>query len=258
MRKNQHGFAHLHFLPLVLVVLLIGALVTVYFMNNNHKNDGSQQSQASTIGGGVGPDCGTTKPLLKTSPVALSDLSTIIPMGNFAPPGHIGPTPHMYYNFLNTGTPTNIIPAKTTIHAPGDITITAITLFDNGSAINPFNSYRIDFSVCKQVTGYFIHVVGLSDKLAAIMKPPYDHTQTSKISGSKDEHTYQKNVNIKLTAGVQKPVELSLVLIATSASPEVFKQLHTASENFNTVRTYYRQMIVDRVYFDMIYLYYSI
>lgn len=147
------------------------------------------------------PDCRGTQGLLKASPVALNELSTIIPMGNFAPPGHIAPTPHMYFNFLNTGTPTNVVPAKTTIHAPGDITITQITLFDNGSAINPFNSYRIDFTVCKQVTGYFIHVVDLSDKLNAAMQPPYDHTQTSKISGSKDEHTYTKNVNIRLAAG---------------------------------------------------------
>ncbi|MDB5170217.1 MAG: hypothetical protein JWN82_613 [Candidatus Saccharibacteria bacterium] len=146
--------------------------------------------------------CGTTKELLKQSPINLDQLSTIIPLGNFAPPGHVIPTEHMYYNYLNAplpdGTPT---PVKTTLYVPADMTVNRITLFDNQSATKPFDSYRLDFTVCKQVKGYFIHVLQLNDKLTAAMSKPYDQTQTSDAGGGKLEHTYGKVVNVKLTAG---------------------------------------------------------
>jgi hypothetical protein len=146
--------------------------------------------------------CGTTNNLLKQSPINIDQLSTIIPLGNFAPPGHVIPTEHMYYNYLNIpladGTPT---PAKTTLYVPADMTVTRITLFDNQSATKPFDSYRLDFTVCKEVTGYFIHILQLNDKLKAAMSKPYDQTQTSDAGGGMLEHTYGKVVDVKLTAG---------------------------------------------------------
>ena len=186
----------------LLLIIALGC-TGAYFFTKGDKNAqqpvSSQDSQQSLNL----PDCSSTKAgTLQNSPVALSDLTTIIPMGNIAPPAHIGPTPHMYYNYINTGTGAlGLVPAKTNIYSPANVTVTKIARFDNASAKVPFDSYRIDFSVCKQITGYFIHVVALEGKLAQAMKPPYDNVQTSHVTGIPDEHVYNKTVNIKLTAG---------------------------------------------------------
>jgi hypothetical protein len=191
----------------VLIALIVVGLAaaTIYFTT---RNDHRQPVGHHVVPSGgpdeaSAPDCGPGKQVLANSPVAVKDLSTIIPLGNFAPPGHIGPTPHMYYNYLNTGTSSNPNIAKTNIYAPADMTITKISLFDNKSSPTPFDSYRVDFSICKQVSGYFIHTLSLSDKLAAIMKPPYDNTQESAITGTVTEHVYSKKVSIKIAAGEQ-------------------------------------------------------
>ncbi len=187
-------------ISLVAVLLTLSAVFYAKQYRQKHLDDDKGQVPAFS-------DCPNTKQLFMESPVALKDLSTIIPMGNFAPPGHIGATPHMYYNFLNVGKPDAPNPARTSIVAPGAMTITRITKFDNASSAHPFDSYRLDFTFCREVSGYFIHIVELSNKLADIMKPPYDTTQESKVSGEITEHTYAKNVNIPMLGG--EPVGFS-------------------------------------------------
>lgn len=194
--SNQAGFGHaLEFL------LILGVLAVIVFVGmkvfNKKKDDTSQKNQASSD-----QACPNNKAgLLTTSPVKPDQVSTIIPLGNFAPPGHILPTGHMYYNYLNVGAKTNPVPALTNIYAPANMTVTAVTLFENGTANTPFNSYRLDFSVCDQVTGYFIHMITLNDSLKAAFHEPYDSTSTSGVGGSKVDHTYTKRVNISVKAG---------------------------------------------------------
>lgn len=139
------------------------------------------------------------KQLLINSPVKPKDISTIVPLGNLAPPGHVVPTVHMYYNYKQKPNAGNF-PELTTLYVPADMTVTRIQLEDNLANAHPFNSYRIDFAICKQVTGYFYHPITLNPVLSSAIKPPYDQVQTSNV-GTGTEHSYAKYVNIKLKAG---------------------------------------------------------
>jgi hypothetical protein len=187
--------------PLMIVgaglVLLAAGMIFAAVSRHNDKpaaraNDSAQTTSAK---------CPSDTQLLTASPIKPEQISTIIPLGNFAPPGHILPTGHMYYNYLNAGTKTNFIPALTTIYAPADATITAVTLFENGTADTPYNSYRLDFQVCDQVSGYFIHLLTLNDTLKAALHEPYDRTSTSGVGGTKVDRTFTKTTTIKVKAG---------------------------------------------------------
>jgi hypothetical protein len=187
--------------PLMIVgaglVLLAAGMIFAAVSRHNDKpaaraNDSAQTTSAK---------CPSDTQLLTASPIKPEQISTIIPLGNFAPPGHILPTGHMYYNYLNAGTKTNFIPALTTIYAPADATITAVTLFENGTADTPYNSYRLDFQVCDQVSGYFIHLLTLNDTLKAALHEPYDRTSTSGVGGTKVDRTFTKTTNLKVKAG---------------------------------------------------------
>lgn len=147
------------------------------------------------------PACPAPEGLLSHSPVAEKDLSTIIPLGNLAPPGHVLPTTHMYYNYIHSGPVGAQVPARTTLYVPADMTVTRMMKMDNADLAKPYESYLIDFSICKEVTGYFILVQELNEKLAAAMQPPYDETQESDTGGGKTSHNWFKSVNVKLKAG---------------------------------------------------------
>lgn len=163
------------------------------------------QLQKSETAQGVFPEkvkglaaCSVDKKLLQYSPLKVDDIMSIIPLGNFAPPGHIIPTTHLYFRY-QTAAETKTL--KTIVYAPADMTVTAITKYDNGSATEPFDSYRLDFALCREVRGYFIHVVTLSDRLRTAFHEPYDDVQTSDVGSPKPDHNYLKKVSIKLTAG---------------------------------------------------------
>lgn len=147
------------------------------------------------------PACPASEGLLSHSPVAEKDLSTIIPLGNLAPPGHVLPTTHMYYNYLHTNSGGTQVPARTTLYVPADMTVTRMMKMDNADQSKPYEAYLIDFSICKEVTGYFILVQELNEKLAAAMQPPYDETQESDTGSGKKSHNWFKAVDVKLTAG---------------------------------------------------------
>jgi len=206
--KSQNPNSKKKLLLIVALVLVLGlGGLTTYFVTKPKNNDtpsgqtnNSQQAKNTNTSypliDGVA-DCGTKKDLFQTSPIQPNQISTIIPLGNFAPPGHINPTPHMYYNYLSK----NNVTIKTNIYTPADMVVTSITRFDNQSAAKPFDSYRIDFAVCQQVRGYFIHVTSINDKLKAAFKEPYDRVQTSDVGAAKVEHTYAKNVHLELKNG---------------------------------------------------------
>lgn len=146
------------------------------------------------------PDC-DGKEVMQYSPVKPEEIRRIIPLGNLAPPGHVLPTYHQYYNYLHNEEGPNGYSVKTTLYVPADMTVTQMMKMDNADLDRPYDAYRIDFAICKQVTGYFILVQTLNDKLAAAMQPPYDNTQESDTGKSKNAHNWYKNVNVQLKAG---------------------------------------------------------
>jgi len=192
--RNQKGFAHWLIIILPVIIIVFTGFLVVSKSKSN--TSGGQQGFFSRLTGGGGPSCSATSGLLKYSPVPLDKMSTVVPLGNFAPPGHVTPTPHMYYNYLvglgNT-------PAKTDLVVPADMTITKLWLFDQGQT-QPYKAYRLDFTICKQVTGYFILILNLPPKLAGLAKAPWDEDQQSNV-GNGIQHNYWKTVSVKMTAG---------------------------------------------------------
>ncbi len=181
-RVSDHGFAHIVMIGLViLVITLVGAIVFK-----------KQHNMASS-----GSDCVSKERILQNPPVKLEEISTIVPLGNLAPPGHVLPTTHMYYNYIHTDNGPN----KTTLYVPADMTVTQMMKMDNNDLDKPYEAYRIDFKICKDVTGYFILVQKLNDALAAAMQPPYDRTQESDVGKAKRSHNDYKEVEVKLKAG---------------------------------------------------------
>lgn len=200
-KQGKNWFSRLRPWQKIILIVLIIPFVLLFIgvvfpaPHSEHKNPNNHSmmtaSQNSTT------SCGSQKQLFKMSPIAPSEISTIIPLGNLAPPGHVLPTTHMYYRYLHT----NNVPKLTTLYVPADMTATKIMLSDNNSLPTPYNSYRIDFSVCDEVQGYFILVFNINDKLKAAFHEPYDKVETSNVGGIKQEHNSIKNVSVKLNAG---------------------------------------------------------
>jgi hypothetical protein len=107
----------------------------------------------------------------------------------------------MYYNFIHDKQGTNQVPRRTTLYVPADMTITRMMKMDNADLPKPYDAYRLDFKICKDVAGYFILIQELNSQLAAAMQPPYDETQESDTGSGKKAYNYFKDVNIKLKTG---------------------------------------------------------
>ena len=193
MLKKQNGFAH--WLFLILIIILIAGVGV--FVVAKHKGGSGGILSSITDKTSSDNDCNSKAGLLKYSPVPIDKVSTVVPLGNFAPPGHVTPTPHMYYNFIPT--PGHNLPQKTDLVVPADMTITKLWLFDQGPT-QPYKAYRLDFTICSQVSGYFILILNLPDKLASLASAPWDQTQTSNV-GNGIQHNYWKKVDVKMTAG---------------------------------------------------------
>lgn len=179
MSKKTAGFFHFGAL---LLLIVIGAVVAAgVFVINKNKNSNDSSSF---------PDCPAGKQLLEYSPVAEADLTTIVPLGNLAPPGHILPTSHMYFNFVHAGTAGDSYPLKTNIIVPADMTATRMLKINTKNSFTEYDAYRIEFVICKQVYGYFILVQELNEKLAAA----YD-------AAPFDAGNENKTIKVPLTAG---------------------------------------------------------
>jgi hypothetical protein len=81
------------------------------------------------------------------------DIAAIAPLGEFAMPGHVFPTSHVDFETRRqAGAPLAI-----DVFAPATITVTRI--------MKEAGDYRLEFSVCEDVTGYFTRLQSLSDGL---------------------------------------------------------------------------------------------
>ena len=118
-------------------------------------------------GGGGGGDGGNEGPALPAvcpagtflgvSPVAISSIRTIVPLGTLNPPGHTFPTDHMYFYLVVP--PGGTAPAETTLYAPGDIYIATATAVQHVTA--GYTDYTIVLAPCDDITIVLGHVTSL-------------------------------------------------------------------------------------------------
>jgi hypothetical protein len=146
----------------------------------------------------VGPSC-PDSPLFTVSPIRSEDLVQITPLGNQNPPDHTIPTDHIYMN-IKSGKENDPNLIKTVV-SPGEITVDSITRSTaKKSSVIFTDDYSINFSSCREVSGWFGHITSLVPKLANEVTSGAQ-CQTS-YPRPEDEYTYcTKNVNIKLSPG---------------------------------------------------------
>lgn len=111
MLKNQDGFHHV---VAVVVILVLGVVGFVGFRVIQNATDSNKSSQSNAIPKDAGPNyealpaCDGDKPVLTRSPIDLSVIDSIAPLGNINPPEHTIPTTTILC------TPTNGIPMSGT------------------------------------------------------------------------------------------------------------------------------------------------
>jgi len=109
------------------------------------------------------PSCGDKKELFTVSHIPISELQNIVPLGNLNPPGHTFPTNHLYFHLKGfTGRQSE---SNAPVIAPGAMWITRIGSSEYTMNGRQIKDYKMDFTVCKEVRGYFIHLTSLSEKL---------------------------------------------------------------------------------------------
>jgi len=98
------------------------------------------------------------------APIEFDELRQIAPLGSINPPGHTIPTEHTYLDIDQEYGGQKMVLLK----SPGDIYITAISSADD--QLDPTRKeYVIDFSLCKDLHGYYNHVKELSDELKEVL-----------------------------------------------------------------------------------------
>ncbi|MBI4014467.1 MAG: hypothetical protein HY365_00760 [Candidatus Aenigmarchaeota archaeon] len=121
------------------------------------------------------------------SPVDMSNVYEITPMGNLGPPGHTLPTDHMYIHVSGGRSTTSTVPLR----APGEIYIISVTS-DSDDIAPERTEYSMIFALCRDVFGYFDHVKGVSPQIAAWLEGAECERFTEGQHDSCTKRIYQK------------------------------------------------------------------
>lgn len=102
---------------------------------------------------------------LTAAPVDLDKVYAITPLGKVNPPWHTLPTEHLNIHLSPGDASEKVYP----LYAAGDMTITGVGLSLDQLAPGRLE-YRIDFSLCDGLSGYYNHVKELSANLASAIE----------------------------------------------------------------------------------------
>ena len=138
-------------------------------------------------------NCGGT-PMLTVSPVDVSIIRDLTPLGNLNPPGHTLPTDHLYFFAYFDVTTAELIP----VVSPGDVVVSEVTRQTRLSGAPSVIEYSMTFFPCADLSLYFAHVV-LTPELVAQIGPFETCTQYS--AGGDTYESCPKRLTLKLKAG---------------------------------------------------------
>ncbi|MEK6542984.1 MAG: hypothetical protein AABZ44_00905, partial [Elusimicrobiota bacterium] len=144
---------------------------------------GSAWSGASTLA-----SC-SAGAIFSTAPIAMADFLGIAPLGNLNPTGHTLPTKHLYF--------CGVAGSTATIYFPADARLTLIAQSENLTLST--TDYSLNFSPCKELGAYFLHVLTLDNGWASQIGS-FSGCSTYTTGGQ----TYRycsKNVSIDVSAG---------------------------------------------------------
>lgn len=105
------------------------------------------------------PPCGDP-PYFTVLPVAPEDMSAVTVFGGLGAPGHTLPTPHAGIALARAGV---------TVRSPGELRATRVrrVTYLASPARQGVTDYALEFSACREVTGWFGHLTSLSEAIPA-------------------------------------------------------------------------------------------
>lgn len=152
------------------------------------------------------PSCGNQREFFSVSPLKLSDIHGIVPLGTLAPTSHVLPTHHLYFHPRRVN-PRDFgsLPAEVPVFAPGNVTITEVR-FTSSKERPDFDDVSYYFAPCREVKSYLDHFKTMAPKI----KEAYEAAPTvrcdeyqrsySKFGTLTFKHCMKK-VNISVKAG---------------------------------------------------------
>jgi hypothetical protein len=154
------------------------------------------------------PHCTAASPLLNMSPVDLAQVTGVVPLGNLNPPGHTFPSPHLYF-YLKRTNPSDPLDSSfpsvsTTLYAPGNIRIHQVRRSEYSTGPLPadhWSDYSIDYTVCRELTGYFHHVTTLSPEFETLVGPIGSGECETYSTGGVTVTQCRKDVSLGVTSG---------------------------------------------------------
>lgn len=146
------------------------------------------------------PECSSSNTFFSVSPISLSNITNIVPLGHVNPSGHVFPINHIYL-YLNLFANRTAIP--TTVISPGNATIYKIERFiyytdASRNAVLSYD-YELSFAPCQNVSGFFYHLSSISNKLSSNFTQPFAYC-TNVTAGSEIYQDCGKYVDINISA----------------------------------------------------------
>lgn len=199
MHKNQKGF-HLVVVLVAVVVLGVVGFAAWNISKERTKDSGSNVSEGSGPNYKALSACGS-EPMLTRSPIDLSKLDQIGPLGAINPPEHTIPTDHMYFMYRYER-PDN---ERYDLVAPGDIVVTSINYSGKVAANGQYEDtdYAVTFWPCKGVSFKLGHVNTLEGPLKGIVGADGEGAdcRRDKPTDGNELLFCTKDVDIKVSAG---------------------------------------------------------
>lgn len=191
MNKNQKGFAHPLLLLLFVVTVGVIGLIAFRVIQKSADSKGPNYNALAACEDG---------PVLTQSPIDLSVIDFISPLGSINPPEHTIPTDHNYFMFRYERGDDE----RYDIVAPANAVVTSLGFsgeVEDGQPKN--NDYTIILSPCRGLSFRFSHINTLEGKLAGEIGPRGEGSdcRTDKPTTNKQIMTCGKTTDIPISVG---------------------------------------------------------
>ncbi len=182
-----------------IIALIILLVLVIAFFALTMPSNGILSNVTRNTPRGI-PDCPADNSIFTHTPVMLDDFTGLVPLGNMDPSSHVFPTDHIYFHpeydeelGMNH---------EVDVYAMGDMWITQISSSQNsidGEVLH--TDYSVNFAPCKDISGYFLHMTTLSDKLKNAFEENEAKCSSGKSTGGRDYETCQARVKVEVSAG---------------------------------------------------------
>jgi hypothetical protein len=142
------------------------------------------------------PSCPATDAVLVVSPLAASDFTTLTPLGNLNPPGHVFPTEHQYFYLPSAGPVTENVP----VVSPGHLFAVQLASSEHLSETPVYTDWDLTLAACDGLTFKLGHMATLAAPLAAAAAGGSGRC-SEYMAGGKNFRQCRYSVRVELQAG---------------------------------------------------------